>query len=192
MGNELKTSMVIPDCRLTFVYVNKPYRNEDGKEKYTVQILIPFSEKQLLKDVMKCINNAKEKDKATRLKGKEAKKIPLRNGNKERPDIAEYKNHYFLTANSDYQPTVLGPDKEPITDARKLYSGCYGHVSVNFYGYSNKSTGIACGLNNIMKTRDGEPLGGGRTSATKDFEEFEAIEEEEDFNIDDEDSDLLG
>ena len=50
-----------------------------------------------------------------------------------------------------------------------MYSGCYGRVSLNFYAFnSNGNKGIACGLGNVQKLRDGEPLGG-RSSAKDDF-----------------------
>ncbi|EIA24002.1 hypothetical protein SFB3_226G1, partial [Candidatus Arthromitus sp. SFB-3] len=50
------------------------------------------------------------------------------------------------------------------------YSGCYGYASINFYAFNtNGNKGIACGLNNLMKIEDGEPLGG-RVSAEIDFE----------------------
>lgn len=42
-------------------------------------------------------------------------------------------------------------------------------MSINFYAFnSNGNKGIACGLGNIQKIRDGEPLGG-RTNAADDF-----------------------
>ena len=53
--------------------------------------------------------------------------------------------------------------------AVEVYSGCYARVSVNFYAFnSNGNRGIACGLGNIQKVRDGEPLGG-KSSAADDF-----------------------
>ena len=54
----------------------------------------------------------------------------------------------------------------------EVYSGCYARVSLNFYAFNtntNGNRGIACGLGNVQKLRDGEPLGGGRTSAADDF-----------------------
>ncbi len=54
--------------------------------------------------------------------------------------------------------------------------GVYGRASINFYAFnSNGNKGIACGLNNLQKIRDGEPLGG-KTRAEDDFED-----EDEDF-----------
>lgn len=50
-------------------------------------------------------------------------------------------------------------------------------MSLNFYAFnSNGNKGIACGLGNIQKIRDGEPLGG-RSSAMDDF----STEEDDDF-----------
>ena len=69
---------------------------------------------------------------------------------------------------------------QPILDQSEVYSGCYGRISVNFYGFnSNGNRGIAAGLGNIQKLRDGESLGG-RTSAEEDFDAVE-VDEEEDF-----------
>ena len=48
----------------------------------------------------------------------------------------------------------------------------YARVTVNFFPYDNAgSKGVACGLGNVMKTRDGEPLSGG-ASAASDFAVF--------------------
>ena len=53
----------------------------------------------------------------------------------------------------------------------------YGRASISFYALnSNGNRGIACGLNNLQKIRDGEPLGS-RASAESDF----ADEDDEDF-----------
>lgn len=50
-----------------------------------------------------------------------------------------------------------------------IYSGMYGRVTVRFFGYSNSGNkGIGCGLGNVLKTRDGEPLSG-QASAASDF-----------------------
>ena len=57
----------------------------------------------------------------------------------------------------------------PITDHSEIYSGVYARVSIAFYAFnSNGNRGVACGLGNIQKTRDGEPLGG-RTNAAAEF-----------------------
>ena len=60
-------------------------------------------------------------------------------------------------------------DKTPMTESTELYSGCYGSASINFFAYNTKGNkGVAAGLNNVIKTRDGERLSGGHT-AEEDF-----------------------
>jgi len=57
----------------------------------------------------------------------------------------------------------------PILERSEIYSGVYARVSLSFYAFnSNGNRGIACGLGNIQKVRDGEPLGG-RTNAADEF-----------------------
>ena len=45
----------------------------------------------------------------------------------------------------------------------------YGRASISLYAFnSNGNRGIACGLNNLQKIKDGEPLGG-KSRAEDDF-----------------------
>ena len=75
---------------------------------------------------------------------------------------------------------MVDKNVQPILDQSEVYSGCYGRISVNFYGFnSNGNRGIAAGLGNIQKLRDGESLGG-RTNAEDDFDAVE-VDDEEDF-----------
>ena len=104
-------------------------------------------------------------------------KTPLRDGDTERPDDEAYADSYFVNANSTTAPGIVDADRQPILDHSEVYSGVYGRASINFYAFnSNGNKGIACGLNNLQKIRDGEPLGG-RSRAEDDF----ADEDEEDF-----------
>ncbi len=91
-----------------------------------------------------------------------------------------YADSYFFNANSKQAPQVVDKNVQPILDQSEVYSGCYGRISVNFYGFStNGNKGIAAGLGNIQKLRDGESLGG-RTNAEDDFDAVE-VDDEEDF-----------
>ncbi len=99
-------------------------------------------------------------------------KIPLRDGNIERSDDPAYANAYFINANSATAPGIVDEACNPI-----IYSGVYGRASINFYAFNaNGNKGIACGLNNLQKLSDGEPLGG-KSSAESDF----ATDADEDF-----------
>lgn len=104
-------------------------------------------------------------------------KTPLRDGDLERPDDPAYANAYFINANSATAPGIVDADRQPILERSEVYSGVYGRASINLYAFnSNGNKGIACGLNNLQKIRDGEPLGG-KSRAEDDF----ASEDEEDF-----------
>lgn len=76
---------------------------------------------------------------------------------------------YFINANSATAPGIVDADRNPILSRSEVYSGVYGRASITLYAFnSNGNKGIACGLNNLQKFRDGEPLGG-RASAESDF-----------------------
>ena len=67
---------------------------------------------------------------------------------------------------------------QPILDQSEVYSGCYGRISVTFYGYnSNGNRGVAAGLGNVQLLKQGPAL----SSRTNASEDFDSVEEEEDF-----------
>ena len=75
----------------------------------------------------------------------------------------------MLTANSTQQPGIVDRKLNHIIDPREFYSGCYGIATIRFFPYNkNGNKGIGCGLGNLLKLEDGEPLGG-RTRAEDDF-----------------------
>lgn len=77
---------------------------------------------------------------------------------------------FFVNANSLTPPQVVDENVAPILDRFEVYSGCYARVSLSFYAFNtNGNKGVACGLGNIQKLRDGEPLDAGRISAESDF-----------------------
>ena len=80
-----------------------------------------------------------------------------------------------MNLSSKQKPGIVDKHKNIIDNGDDFYSGCYAKVSVNFFPYNtNGNKGIAAGLNNILKTRDGDYLGG-RSSAFDDFaDEFDA------------------
>lgn len=76
----------------------------------------------------------------------------------------------FCNFKSEQKPGVVDENVQDIIDTSKLYSGVWLRATVNAYAYDNKgNAGVAFGLNNVQKIKDGEPLGGNRTRATDDF-----------------------
>ena len=95
--------------------------------------------------------------------------------------VTLYQSRYcFLNANSITAPEIVDADRQPILTHSEVYSGVYGRVSINFYAYNTGTArGIACGLGNLQKLRDGEPLGS-RSCAEDDFADLDD-EDDDDF-----------
>ena len=171
------------NTRWSYANVWEPKAMEGGKPKFSVSLIIPKSDTVTVGKIQAAIEEA-YREGQSKLKGN-AKSVPalstlrtpLRDGDLERPDDPAYANAYFVNANSATAPGVVDANRNDILDRSEVYSGCYGRASINFYAYNaNGNRGIACGLNNLQKIRDGEPLGG-RASAMSDF----ATEAEEEF-----------
>jgi hypothetical protein len=159
------------NTRLSYFHGWEPVSINGGKERYSVSVLIPKSDKETIKAIEMAVDAAIEEGIAKfggKKPNKAAIKLPLRDGDIERDDGA-YKGHYFVNANSTTAPQIVDKSVKPILDRDEVYSGCYGRVSLNFYAFnSNGNKGVACGLGNIQKIKDGEPLGN-RSSASDDF-----------------------
>ena len=176
------TKVVIP-CRISFANIWEPKAINGGDEKYSVSCLIPKSDKKTLARIQKAVEAAKEDGKARKWSGKIPPnlKLPLRDGDIDRPDVENYEACYFLNASSKDAPQVVDRKVNPVLDPMMVYSGCYCNVSVNFYAFNaNGNRGVAAGLGNIQFVRDGERLSG-KASADADFDALE-----------DDDEDVLG
>lgn len=172
------TTKVIVPCRFSYLHCWEPDSVNGGDPKYSVSAIIPKSDTKTINAIKAAIEQAK-KDSVSKWGGKVPAnlKLPLRDGDIDRPDDEAYAGSYFFNANSRQAPQVVDAKVQPILDQSEVYSGCYGKISVTFYGYnSNGNRGIAAGLGNIQKLRDGESLGG-RSNAADDFQ----TEDDEDF-----------
>lgn len=167
--------VVFGPCRLSYTHVFAKY-NPDGHAedgKYMTNVLIPKSEKETIKALQEAIEAAKKAAIVAKWGGKEPKKLdmPLRDGDEKEDDI--YQDHFFVNAKSNTRPGIVDKNKVPIVDEEGVYSGVWAVVSVTFYGYDvSGNRGVACGLNNIMKFKDDDRLGG-RVSAETDFGDVE-------------------
>lgn len=167
------TKVITGLVRFSYCHVFKPQAMNEGDEpKYSVSILIPKSDTATIEKINKAIEAAKAAGIAKL--GKNGKipaniKLPLRDGDTEREDDETYAGHYFLSASSFRMPGIVDKDRQAILDEDEFYSGCYGRASLNFYAFAaSGNKGIAVGLNNLQKLKDGERLAGG-ASAEEDF-----------------------
>jgi hypothetical protein len=173
-------SVVTGEVRFSYMNVFEPKSIEGSEPKYSVSLIIPKSDKKTIAAINKAIDAAKQAG-IGKFGGKIPAniKIPLRDGDIDREDDETYKDSYFINANCKLKPGLIDKHGVKIEDSTELYSGCYGLASVTFYAFNTSGNkGIACGLNNLMKTRDGESLGG-RAKAEDDFAEFIEEDDEE-------------
>ena len=177
MPKFMNATKVITGVNTRWSYANvwDPKSINGGAPKYSVSLIIPKSDTATVEKIKAAIQAAYEEGES-KLKGNgktvpalSVLKTPLRDGDTERPDDEAYANSYFVNANSANPPGIVDADCQPIIERSEVYSGVYGRASISFYAYNkNGNRGIACGLNNLQKIRDGEPLGG-RASAESDF-----------------------
>ena len=163
------------DTRWSYCNVWEPKAINGGTPKYSVSLLIPKTDTQTIQRIRDAIQAAYLEGES-KLKGSSRSvpplsqiKTPLRDGDLERPDDPTYAGCFFINANATTAPGIVDAACQPILTRSEVYSGVYGRASISFYAFnSNGNRGIACGLNNLQKIRDGEPLGG-RASAESDF-----------------------
>ena len=183
MSNQVNSTKVITG-KVRFCYVNvfePTAMNEGDTPKYNICVLIPKSDTATIDKINKAVEAAKEAGKA-KLADKNGRipanlKLPMRDGDVERPDDPAFEGHYFINANSMRQPSIVDRALNPIMTRDEFYSGCYGRASINFYAFNVSSKGIAAGLNNLQKLEDGEMLAGGST-AEEDFGGENAVQDD--------------
>lgn len=173
-----KTEIVTGEVRLSYCHLFTPQVAPNSlpgaKPKYSVCLLIPKDDTETLDAVKSAIKSALEAGAAKKFGGKTPKvwHNPLRDGDEER-DLEknpEYAGHYFINCNSTSKPTLVDRRGQEILDPFEINSGDYARANIQFYAYATSgNNGVACGINNVMKTRDGESLGGGKTSAASAF-----------------------
>jgi hypothetical protein len=171
MNINVSTKVITGVVRLSYASLWEPKSINGGEPKYSVSVIIPKGDNKTIGAINAAIDAA-IKESAGKFGGKvpskASLKLPLRDGDAERDDDA-YESAYFVNANSKVAPQVVDKALNPILDKTEVYSGCFARVSLTFYAFnSNGNKGIACGLGNVQKVKDGEPLGG-RSSAESDF-----------------------
>lgn len=178
MYQNIPTKVLTGEVRLSYVNLITPRaQNQGDTPKYSVQLLIPKSDTATVQDILQSIEAAAVSAVNEKWGGVRPAidfKSILHDGDGTKPDAGtpyapECKGHWVLSATSERKPDVVHVSNinAPLAP-NDIYSGMYARVTINFYGYKNRKIGVGCGLGNVLKTRDGEPLSGG-ASAASDF-----------------------
>lgn len=190
---QVQTTKAIIPCRISFANIWEPKSVNGSEEKYSVSCIIPKSDTKTIAKIKAAVETAKEIGRSKKWGGKIPLnlKLPLRDGDIDRPDDEAYADAMFINANSKDAPQIVDRKVQPIIDPMECGSGDYCNVSVNFYAYNaNGNRGVAAGLGNIQKIKDGERLAG-KTSAAADFAEVECDEDGESIFTEDDLPDYL-
>ncbi len=179
MYNNNPTRVLTGEVRLSYANLVTPRANSsnpNAEPRYSVTLFIPKSDIAVKQNIDASIDAAAT-DAQARLWGgvrPPIMPIPIHDGDGVRDNGTAYgpecKGCWVITANSKQKPQVVHQsDINTELAPQDIYSGMYARVTINFYGYNQAGRrGIGCGLGNVMKTRDGEPLAGG-ASAAADF-----------------------
>ena len=173
------------EVRLSYVHLAEPYAFQpNADKKYSVTLLIPKTDTATYQDIQNSINaaiNAAVNGKSWNGVRPPRIDIPIHDGDGVRQDGTPYgpecKGHWVMTASrrpQDGKPWVCDISNPNVELAPlDAYSGMYARCSVHFFGYNNTGKkGIGCSLDGVMKTRDGESLGGAVKPSANEFAQF--------------------
>lgn len=165
----LKTS----EFRVSFPNVFTPSAFPGQTPKYGITMLFPkTADLKALKALAKQAVEKKWPDPVKRAKimANPNFKNPFRDGDLEKPDTAGYEGMIFIRATSKIKPGVVDRNVQPIVGEEEFYAGCYARATVTAYGFDTAgNTGVAFGLQNVQKLRDGEHFSG-RLAPEAEFE----------------------
>ena len=166
--------------RASFVHLFEPQSVNGSEPKYSCSFIIPKSDTETIGKIKAAMEEARQEG-VPKWGGKIPPnlKLPLRDGDVDRPDDPNYEGCYFINASSKEKPGVVDRKRVPITDQLTVYSGCYVRASLNIYPFNtNGNRGIAAGLNNVQFWCDGEPLNG-RIRAEDEFSALDDMDEDD-------------
>ena len=179
MYNNNPTRVLTGEVRLSYanlVMPKAPMSDPNGVPKYSVTLLIPKTDTAVKANIDASIEAA-AKEAMSKLWGGVRPPVmptPIHDGDGVRDNGTAYgdecKGCWVITASSKNKPQVVHQnDISTELLPQDIYSGMYARVTINFFAYNRAGKrGIGCGLGNVMKTREGEPLSG-NVSAASDF-----------------------
>lgn len=183
----MATKVVTGKVRFSFVHIFEPQESLNGGDpKYNVTLLIPKNDTATVGKIKAAITEAREKfcERNGAKALPEKPKHTLYDGDGVRdngePFGPECKGCYVLRVGSKDKPVIVDNFRNPITDPKEVYSGCYGRAAMNFFGYNTSgSKGISAALLSVQKLHDGEPFG--TVGSADDFDDGYSDGEDDDF-----------
>lgn len=177
--NKMDTRVTIGKVRFHFLYVFEPDAIAPGdKPKYKATLGWPKSDTALTEKIKGGMQAAYAEGRDKGLFKSAPPAGIIHDGDKELTKSGEPKmpGCYFIKTDSQYKPetykvaVVNGARVLGEATPEDLYSGCYGHAVITIAGYNAMGReGLKAYLNSVLKTEDGEKLGGGGSNASLDY-----------------------
>lgn len=190
-------------------FVPTAMKNDDGSDgplKYSVVGMMPkkthlAAKNALVEMINELIQTNKGDFKKGDVVGLPADRKFLKDGDKSGKELLL--EHWTVKASEDKRPSVRGPDAQPLTkeDAEMVYGGAWGNILVRPWWQNHKTFGkrvnanfvalqVTKGLDASGNPKPGaEPFGEGRLSEEEIDNTFEAVDDDDDGYVDDEDVD---
>jgi hypothetical protein len=166
----MANAIITPEFRVSFPNVFKPQmpmNGAAGDPKYGLSML--FKKGEDLSALKALANEAcVEKFGADKTKWPKNLRNPFRDQGEKDLDGYE-EGAIFCTATGRLKPGLVNARNDDIIGEDEFYPGCYARAQITAFAYDTTGNrGVAFGLHNIQKLRDGEALGG-RQSASAVF-----------------------
>jgi Enterobacter phage Enc34, ssDNA-binding protein len=170
------SNVMTPEFRVSFPNVFRPAKPmQDGAEpKYSITMLFKPGENL---DALKKAAMAAVVEKWGTDKSKYPKNLrtPFRDQGEKSYD-GYIEGAIFITATSKQRPGLIDSANVDILDEAAFYAGCYARATLRPFVYSKAgNNGVAFGLQNLQKLRDGESL----TGRMRAQDEFAPVSDEE-------------
>lgn len=186
--NKIKVVM----ARLSFPYLFAPRTDGDSADgKYQCCLLIDQKDTAFKEAYDKALEAAIANGIKSKWGGKKPKtlQLPLRDGEEREDDYPEFEGKWFINPKArrkvDTCVVVNGGQLAKTDDEEEFYAGCYVVALISLFPYDTSGNkGVACGLEGIIKVKDGERFDGGVSIQTAlaedDFSEFVDDDDDED------------
>lgn len=187
-----ETKIKVVMARLSFPYLFAPRTDGDSADgKYQCCLLIDQKDTAFKEAYDKALEAAIANGIKSKWGGKKPKnlQLPLRDGEEREDDYPEFEGKWFINPKAKRKPdtcvVVNGGQLAKTDDEEEFYAGCYVVALISFFPYdSNGNKGVACGLEGIIKVKDGERFDGGVSIQTAladdDFSEFADDDDDDD------------
>lgn len=112
------TKVITGKCRLSFEHIWKPSKmDEDSQAKYSASIIIPKTDAATLAKIKAAQEAAVKDGVQSKWEGKKPAKLklPLRDGDEDRPDDPNYVGCYFLNATSNNKSGIVDLSRQEIS-----------------------------------------------------------------------------